>query len=408
VPEGREISLIGDTVLMDGPLPYDELPIYSLCPAEEWESGTGYSDAWDLMALSQAYDACISSMATTQDAWGIPNLLVTEGQDIQVDDVTSGPRIVKYKLDGNAPPPSAMQMPSIPESSARFADILRSELEMISGVNSVARGNPSDSLKSGTALALVQAQALQYASGYQRAYTTLLRKCANGLIKLLQRYAQAERVIEIAGRDKARMVKEFSSKDLKHVRGVRAELGNPLMRTVAGRREVATELLANFGPGSPSGYQITPEQYLAFQSTGRLEPMYEHQRSEVQLIRAENDRLSSGQPVKALGTDHHMLHIREHACVLHNPEVRYNDGLAGPVTQHIMEHMNLLMSIPPPLLEATGQQAPQMMPPPPDAGAGPPPEGGGDEEEGPQQATVPGVDPSQLEAPLPNMPQPPQ
>jgi len=203
-------------------------------------------------------------------------------------------------------------------------------------------------------------------------------------------------VIEIVGRDKASMVKAFSAKDIQHVRGVRAELGNPLMRTVAGKREIADQLLEKFQG------QITPEQYLTFLSTGRLEPMYESERGEVQNIRDENDRLSQGQPVKMLAIDNHELHIREHKCLLNKSDYRYNDAIAKPILDHIKEHMQAQG----PAQGAPGEDG--------KAANGPPGVEGvrqgqaaNDGPDKPQQAQVPGVDASQLGARLPNMPQPP-
>lgn len=389
VPDGRMTMVVGDVVLFDGPLPYDEVPCYPITAGEEFDEGTGYSDAWDLLGPQAALDSCFSAMATTQDAFGLPILLAAKQQDITVEDL-QGLRLTTYVADGQSPPPGPMQMPQIPSSSLQLSEIWERQMETLSGVNSVARGNPSESLKSGAALALVQAQAIQYASGYQRSYANLLRKLANGLISILQRYATEKRVIEITGRDKAPMIREFSAADISHIRGVRAELGNPLMRTVAGKREIADQLLEKFQG------KITPEQYLTFLSTGRLEPIYESERGEEHNIRDENDRLSRGLPVQMLAIDNHELHVKEHKCLLNNGEYRYNDAIAKPVLDHIKEHMMQMQG-------GGGGEA---------ANGPPGMEGvrqGKAANDGPksEQAQVPGVDPAQLGARLPNMPRSP-
>ena len=53
-------------------------------------------------------------------------------------------------------------------------------METLSGVNSVARGNPEASLQSGTALAMVQSQALQFMSGLQQSYIQLIEDVGTG------------------------------------------------------------------------------------------------------------------------------------------------------------------------------------------------------------------------------------
>ena len=46
--------------------------------------------------------------------------------------------------------------------------------ETVSGVNSVVRGNPEKSIKSGAALATIQAQAIQFMNGLQQSYIFLI------------------------------------------------------------------------------------------------------------------------------------------------------------------------------------------------------------------------------------------
>jgi hypothetical protein len=151
------------------------------------------------------------------------------------------------------------------------------------------------------------------------------------------------------------------------------------MRTFAMRRQVASELLERFPQ------QITPDQYLAFMSAGRLEPLYKSQRNQIRLIRSENAALAKGQPVQALIADCHMEHIREHLALLSSPALRADPQLAAMVLAHVTEHETLWqeLGMRPALLAATAQPPPPppaMMPgmmgpaangPPPDANAPP-------------------------------------
>lgn len=424
VPEGRMTSVCGDVVIFDGPLPYDAIPLYCVTAAEAFDEGEGYADSWDLLALQEAVDRCASAMASTQDAWGEAKMMAARSQGVTRRDLGGGVALVEYDSDGVAPPPAPMAMPAIPPSTIEFASYLASKMETLSGVNATARGNPGKEGNTASGMALMQAQALQWASGYQASAAAGVRWSGNQIVSLLQRYATAERLIEIAGRDKARHAKSFTGADLQHVRGVRVEVGNPLMRTISGKREQLDWLLANYGPasGAPPPWVISPEQALAFLSTGRLEPTYEHERSEVQSIRAENDRLIRGEPVKMLILDHHMEHIKEHACVFHDPEIRFAPAghpIADNASAHIREHMDMVKrAMEDPVLYAVLSATGQVLPPPLPPMAGPPmgPEGGAPEGGPPpdddapppaDRADVPGVEPSQLGAPLPMMPESP-
>ena len=58
----------------------------------------------------------------------------------------------------------------------------------------------------------------------------------------------------------------------------------------------------------------------------------------------------------AVLTDSHDLHIREHATVLADPELRFDPELVARVTNHIQEHIGLLQTTDPNILGMLGQQ----------------------------------------------------
>lgn len=411
VPDGRLCLVAGPWVLFGGPLPYDRIPVYKIAPSEEFDTNLGYSDAWDIMGLQNIYDSVIASMFSIQDTYGIPNLLVDKGSAIKVTSLSGGGRKVEWdSKGGQLSPPEAMKMPQIPETTFRLREAVRQDMELNVGVNAIARGEASQAVESGSHAALIQSMAIQYASGLVYSYIRLLRMLAYGAIRLLQTFATEERSVAIAGPDAQPMYKKFSNKNLTQIRQVRIELGSAQMRTFAQKEATADKLIDKFEG------QITIEQYLAFLRTGRVEPLYKHQASEVMNIRQENERLARGEKAMVLVLDHHMLHIREHSCLLHNPDIRFDNMKAGPILQHIQEHIVQLTTLQmtnPGLLIATGQFVPDgPLPPPavPGAGApgtgGPAPapeksDGGEEKPKGGAKAQVPGVPDNGM---LPNMP----
>lgn len=408
IPEGRMVEVCGDVVLFDGDLPYDRLPLFEMRPSKQFGEDWGYSDAWDLMGPQQAYDACISSITSVVDAFGRPNIMVSKAHDINVEDVSGGLRFVTYSPDPTSPPPGPMSMPEVPATTLKAAELYQSLMETIIGINSTARGNPDANLKSGSALALVQSMAVQFASSYQNAYAKLAREVGTALLKVIQRYAKHERQAEIVGKDKVPMMRSYTGNDISTIRQVRVELGNPLMRTVAGRKEVLDSMVQTLPPGT-----ISPNAQLAFLTDGRLEPINEPAEGQKRLIDLENQRFIEGQPNPVMPTDNHKEHIAKHRTLLDNPEFRYNQQLAQAVIKHIQEHVMTWEMTDPGIIIATGQE----MSPTAGMSAGMPPEDGGggeggppgggmpspEEDSGPVQAQVPGVDPNQVGG-LPNMP----
>lgn len=411
VPDGRMLLTCGDWVLFSGPLPYDSIPVYKIRPSDEFDTNLGYSDSWDVMGMQAIYNSVLHSMFSTQDAFGMPNIIVDKQAKMDVRRLAGGLKKVEFDSKGGTiSPPEAMKLPQIPETAFRLRELIKDDMEINFGINAVARGEALEEATSGSHAALIQSMAIQYASGLVYSYIKLLRRLGYGAIRLLQTFATEPRAVAIAGPDNEPLFRSFTNADLSQVRQVRVEMGSAQMRTFQQKKEIASELIERFEG------QITVEQYLTFLSTGRVEPLYKHQKSEVLNIRRENERLAKGQPTKVLVLDHHMLHIREHSCLLHNPDIRFDDAKSLPITMHIQEHirqLTILQMTNPALLIATGQFVPEAPLPPqmdPNEGAlgkpAKPQKSDGGEEKGPPsaKAAVPGVPDASN---LPNMPRNP-
>jgi hypothetical protein len=90
--------------------------------------------------------------------------------------------------------------------------------------------------------------------------------------------------------------------------------------------------------------------------------MTEDTQSELLLIKSENESLVDAEPIMAVATDQHSLHIKEHTCVLADPDLRKDPALVQRTLMHIQEHIDLLRGVDPQLLAMMGEQS--LMPPP--------------------------------------------
>jgi len=130
-----------------------------------------------------------------------------------------------------------------PAEVFKFLDMLIQAAETISGVNSVARGNPEASLKSGTALALVQSQALQFVSGLQQNYVKLIEEVGTAVIQILKDYANTPKFITLVGKNNRPLTKEFTGEKISSINRVVVDMGNPLAKTIAGRVQMAEQMM---------------------------------------------------------------------------------------------------------------------------------------------------------------------
>lgn len=391
LPQGRLTQVLDNgTVLLDGPLPYKKTHVYRIAPDEETGTIFGYTVGFDLLAVQEAIDILYSTVISNQSTFGVQNILVPKGHDISTSQLSGGLNVTEY--DPQVGKPEAFNLTSTPPEIFNFITMLERTGETLSGVNSVARGNPEASLKSGAALALVQSMAIQFSQNLQQSYARLVEDVGTGTIEILQDFASVPRVAAIAGKSNRPYMKQFSGADLSQVNRVMVDMGNPLTRTTAGKVNLADSL-------AERNMIDNPDQYIQVITTGRLEPVIESKQSQLLLIKGENEKLSDGIEQPVLATDNHMQHLLEHAVVTNDPEIRANPNspVVAATLKHVQEHLDMLKD--PNILYIMSILYPNARPAPP------PP--------------APPVDPAQMMNPappvmqeaaqvnMPNMPSPP-
>lgn len=377
MPRGRYMMFLSEeAILMDVDMPYRTIPVFRLVPSEIMGTPYGYTGMFDVFPIQEQLNALYSAIATNQNAFNVQRLYVPRGADLNVASLSEGLSIV----EGNAKPEPLQLTASSPESF-NFINMLVQAGEMQVGVNSVTRGNPEASLRSASALALVQSMAIQFQSKFQKNYVKFLESTGSSLIEILKDFADTPKLIALVGKNKRPYLQEFTGDMIKDIKRVVVDVGNPLARTTAGRVQMADQLMQN-------KLIKNPNQYFMVIETGRIDSMIEGDISDLLLIKRENEWLMDGKEVFASPLDQHRMHIMEHRCVVNDPELRQNPELLARVQDHIQEHIDMLRNVDPDLLMLineqplqnpnAGQQAPGMAPPgqegaapiaPPGAGA---------------------------------------
>lgn len=349
IPDGRYLLFLDNNlVLMDTPMPYRTLPVYRIAPAEILGTPYGYTPLFDLLPLQDSVNSLYSTILTNQHAFGVQNVYIPRGADVSLKALEGGLNIIEGNAQAGKPEP--INLTSTPKEIFEFVGMLERLMETISGVNSVARGNPEASLKSGAALALVQSQALQFISGLQHQYVSLVEDIGTGLINMLKDFASVPRVAMIVGKNNASFIeREFTGDDLSQVNRIIVEIGNPLSKTTAGKIQLAEQMMQY-------GIVKNPEDLYSVLETGRLDVMTDETYRHLMLIRQENEALAEGNPVVAYAIDKHLLHIQHHQTVLSDPKLRMDEELSQRVLDHIQEHIMLLRTTDPALLQLIQEQ----------------------------------------------------
>lgn len=346
VPEGRYLLFLdNDVVLMDQGLPYRTIPIFRISAGEILGTPYAYSPMFDLYPLQEAINATYSTILTNQTAFGVGNVWVPDGANIAVSTVAGGLNL----MQGGNTAPVAVNLTQTPKEIFDFLQLLIQSQETLSGINSVTRGNPEASLRSGQALALVQSMAIQFVSTLQQSYVKLIEDVGTSLIQILKDYARSPKIVTLVGKYNRTYLKEFTGEDLNSINRVIVDVGNPLSRTIAGRVQMAEQFMQY-------GLITNPQQYHQVVNTGRVESATEGTMAELLNVKKENEYLMTGKLVRALAYDSHKLHILEHRSILADPELRQNPEVERAVNTHIQEHIDALRIIDPDVLMLLGEQ----------------------------------------------------
>lgn len=376
LPNGCQAFLLSkDVILEAGELEYRsrdgnrKMPVRRLAPADVLRSPIGYSPAWGLLAAQEAIDSLSSIALTNSRTFGLGTMLSPKGGDIEPEQVSTGLLLVEYTpgLDK----PSILETPRTPPEVYAARREYISEMGIQLGISGVTRGDPTAMVdKSGSALALIDAKAVQQSSKFQGACVFFKEEFYLDTICIAQQFMTTERQFEIMGQDIATLTKPFSGKHLDRIMMVKIESVNPLSQTISGRMQIADTIAARFGP------QLTPGDYFRVLETGNTDFLTRDSAQKERNMDRENELLAQGigpppqpQPhtdalgrpvmgldgkplmtggpqrgkryVVALITDDHAAHIKRHLAVLDNPAVREGqtpDSVA--VLNAVMDHID--------------------------------------------------------------------
>ena len=373
VPNGRMVIYgSDDTVFYDGENPYGEIPIHQMKPAPIDGMGMGAALFSELLPCQEMLDHSMSAIASNQVSFAVQNVMVPRGANISAQEITGLNFIHFTPMPGvpNGGAPAPLQLTKSPPEVFQFLDLCNSYLQQLSNINPAMKGAPPPGVTSGTAIATLTTNSLEFMSPVAKAYQTAMEKAMMSAINAYRRFATTERVVFMSGRSEQTLAKEFVGADLDPIKGIEMQIANPLMQTVAGRVDVAEKLIA-------AGLITNVQQYLSVTEGDSLTKLEEPELNENDLVESENEALTEGRQVRTLSTDDHAMHLRMHGGLLNDALVRFDDEKVSLILEHMMEHYRLAQETDPMLTAMVRTGKMPEMAQPGDGGGSPalPPEG---------------------------------
>lgn len=328
LPVGRMIVYgADDCVLYDDENKYRDIPIEPMMPEKVLNTGYGYPLFTSLAASQEMYDNSLSAVATNQAQYAVQSICAPRGAKVSVQDL-NGSRFIYYTPQ-NVPGggvPTPLQLSATAPETFKFSEILDKVIQDLSGVPSALKGD-APSGASGTLIATLSANALEFIAGAAMAYSICWEKTMMHAVNSYKNFSKVEQNVAVKGRNNQVMNRAFKGENLSNISGMKMQLSNPLMQTIAGRLEIAEKLL-----NMPK--EMWPE-YTSVIEGRPVTEIYRGQLSERDNINQENEFLQQGKDVPVLASDDHAKHMQEHAGLLNDPAVRLN----GPTNQVILNHL---------------------------------------------------------------------
>ncbi len=346
----RALLLDADTVLLDEDNPYGEIPVFSVRAMDSIGSAFGYAPMNVIAPVQLSQDVLTTAIMSNFAMFGVQNIAVKGSDQFDVETLAGAMNIIKYQEQVPVP----LQMTSQANGIIEFHEALRHIGETLSGINSVVRGDPESSLKSGKALGIVQAQAVQFQSSLAASYVRFLQNIGNFMLKVFRLYASTDRITQIVGKNQTMQSQTWNRDTFGPIDRVTAELVDPAMRTLGYKTDLAMFM-------AQQQMTNTPQEFLTVLTTGQLKPQIQAPLTELNLMHQENDdMLIAAEKLQEMMTqaglpqptpemiqavmppvwrpDNDDLHIAEHSGLAATPSTRRNSLVMVVVMAHIEAH----------------------------------------------------------------------
>lgn len=364
LPLGRLTIWCGDNVILKDlqPNPYCQidpetfLPIMgtgipAICfrPAVTYGSAWGHTPGFDLLPLQDVKNMLASTIASNQAVFGVQNLIVARGTNMDFADLGTGLRVMEVDFNPDLGPsmgaPSVLDLLKTPQEIFNYNNKIDEEMEKISGINGALRGTPPPQISSGTAMALLTTQAQTFNTTIEKSYIDCIQNIANQILRIMAKFMPYKDISKMVGIKDNYAIPSFKAVELSKIQTVKILTGNALSKSPAGRLTIAENML-NSG-------QITASEYIEVVNTGTIKNKVEDITAEEALIQYENQQMLQGKEVPVLLTDNPLKHILGHMVSLNHPDVRNDPQKQSIIEAHIAKHQQNWVVL--------GKQNPQLL-----------------------------------------------
>lgn len=336
-PNGRMVVCANGIILEDKDMPVGE---YDIVKFDDIIIGGRYQSEATITHLRPLQDRRNTINDKTND-WIKYMLagkyLVAKGSGLGQESLNNegGGEVVTFNPVPNAPPPSVMPIPQIPQYVYKEIEVIDSTFDFISGINEVSRGElPSSSIPA-SGMAFLQEQDETRLSTITSRNEEGYARLGSLILRYVGKYYQVPRIIKIAGEGLGYTVKEFVGSDLNDNFDVTVIPGSTVPFSKALKRQDIMNAYQSGILGDPADPKLRAK-VLKMMEFGDVAEMWQDQAIDQNNIKKAIEILEDGGSPPYHELDNHMLYIDDLN--------RYRKGekfqtLPPPIQQNILQFL---------------------------------------------------------------------
>lgn len=336
MPRGRYIEFTRTCILQNTELPYTmemELPVERLTDIEIPGQLHAESFFSQTKQIQGHYNNLTSMIVKNQLMAAHPKWVMPVGS-AKVEALGNDITIVQYK---GPTPPMLVQSSPTPQEVFVFRQTLKDDLQRLSGIFGVSRGEPPPGIKAGVALQFLSEQEHERQNSKVVRFNEYIRSVAQKTLSVAGDFYDAsdERIIRVVGKNNQWLVEHFDAAHLSKPYDIRVQNSSALPNSKAGRTQMLLDLNEGF-PGMISGNQV-----LDLLDLSQDEKFYDLTTQSVRAAESEDeDFMDKKEVAEPTVEEDHITHWNTHVMMMRDRSFKMNASpeMVAAIKDHMLAH----------------------------------------------------------------------
>ena len=267
-------------------------------------TGRFYSDSVivDIISLQKELNRSRSQMVEAKNRMAKPQLIAPRGS-IDPNRVTSEPGLVILYTPGYTPP-APLPLTPIPAYVTQEIERIGMDIADQTSQHEISNGTVPPGVSAATAISYLQESDDSVLAPTIASLESGIEKVGRHLLSHVSQFWQAERTVQVVGRDGQYEAYKFTGANLNGNTDFHIESGSATPRSRAAKQAFIMELAEK--------QMITPEQALRYLEMGDAASLYEESQVDTRQAQRENLQMMEGMEVQVHKYDNHLAHLVEH------------------------------------------------------------------------------------------------